>query len=135
MNETPKNALVAAPVNAEEVRRVWNAQRLEDLINQHDAGKALQIVVQGKCKVCKRRSGTVPATKTQAMAWFTEKETKGFKVYEVRMLETGVHRKCQTVQDKKAKARPHRKNNDVHAVPMDGDKVARIMGRRAARRA
>lgn len=128
-NENP----VAAPVlDAEEGRRAWNAQRLEDRIAAQAKGKALQIVVQGKCKVCKHRSAAVPATKTQVMAWFGERKTDGFTQYEVRMLETGVHRKCQRIEDdkKKAKAARRRKNDDVFAVPMDADKMARVIARR-----
>lgn len=124
-NENPKNALVA--------QRPWNAQRLEDRLANVKAGKSLQIVVQGICKVCKRRSAAVPATKNEALAWFVEGEAKGFRQYEVRMLTTGVHRACQKVQDDKAKAKPARKNEDVFAVPFDGAKVERIMARRNKR--
>lgn len=135
-NATPQiEALPAVENDAQEARRVWNAQRLEDRLNAAKAGKALQIVVQGKCKVCRKRSAAVPATKSQVMAWFANKETKGFKVYEVRMLETGVHRACQRVQDQKAKGRKARRNDDVFAVPVDPEKMAGIMARRNRRRA
>lgn len=135
-NATPQiEALPAVEDDAQEARRVWNAQRLEDRLAAAKAGKALQIVVQGKCKVCRKRSAAVPATKTQVMAWFATQETKGFLNYEVRMLTTGVHRKCQKVQDAKAKAKAPRKNNDVFAVPVDAEKMQGIMARRARRRA
>jgi hypothetical protein len=129
MNENPETA---APVDAEEARRAWNAQRLEDRIAAQAKGKALQIVVQGKCRVCKRRSAAVPATKSQVMAWFGEHKTDGFAQYEVRMLETGVHRACQRVEDqkKKDKAARGRKNDDVFAVPVDAAKMERVIARR-----
>lgn len=129
---TNENPVVAAPADAEEGRRVWNQQRLEDRIAAQAKGKALQIVVQGKCKVCRRRSAAVPATKGQVIAWFAEKKTDGFTQYEVRMLETGVHRKCQKVEDQKAKAKAARgrKNDDVFVVPLEAEKVERIMARR-----
>jgi hypothetical protein len=120
---------------ADDAKRVWNAQRLEDRIAAQAKGKALQIVVQGKCKVCRRRSAAVPATKTQVMAWFAEGKTDGFTQYEARMLTTGVHRKCQKVQDEKAKKKAPRKNDDVFVVPLDADKMERVMARRARRRA
>lgn len=130
-----ENPVVAAPVDAEEGRRVWNQQRLEDRIAAQAKGKALQIVVQGKCKVCKRRSAAVPATKTQVIAWFAEKKTDGFTQYEVRMLTTGVHRKCQRIEDQKKKAARGRKNDDVFVVPLEADKVERVLARRNRRRA
>ena len=74
-------------------------RRLEDRLAAAKAGKSLRIVVQGKCKVCRRRSADVPATKTQVMAWFGSGSTEGFLKYEIRMLKTGVHRDCQKVED------------------------------------
>lgn len=95
MSATPMEIEVQVQVN----------RRLEDRLAAQAAGKSLQIVVPGKCRVCKRRSATVPATKTQAMNYFGGKtdtvKFKGFKVFEVRMLKTGVHRDCQKVEDQK----------------------------------
>ena len=92
-------------------------RRLADRIAAQKAGKSLQIVVPGNCTVCKRRSATVPATRPQAMRYYTattdSEKFKGFKVYEVRMLTTGVHRNCQTVQDQKARAKAAKAKADA----------------------
>lgn len=111
------------------------ARRLEDRIAAQAAGKSLQIVVQGKCAVCHKRSATVPATKTQAMAWFTEKSTKGFLKYEIRMLETGVHRACQKVQDQRAKEKAQKAAVKVAVLDAkEKARMQRVLARKRAQR-
>lgn len=78
--------------------------RLRDKIAAQEAGKSLRIVVQGTCKVCKRRSADVPATKQQVARFALDGDTTtGFRKYETRMLTTGVHRECQPVEDRMVK--------------------------------
>lgn len=108
-------------------------RRLEDRLAAAKAGKSLQIVVPGNCKVCKRRSGAVPATRTQVVRWFASGDTKGFLKYEIRMLTTGVHRECQKVQGQRAKgqkvAAPQRR--EVAALgPATLERMEKVMARR-----
>lgn len=125
MNANP-NTQQAAPARRD--------QRLENRLAAVAAGKALRIVVPGKCKVCKRRSPDVPATKTQAMAWFSSKATDGFKAYEVRMLKEGLHRECQRTFDQQKKERSQKRAQRQaakKAVPMEAVDIDRAIARAA----
>lgn len=110
-------------------------RRLEDRLAAAKAGKSLQIVVPGNCRVCKRRAAAVPATRTQVMEWFTNQSTKGFLKYEIRMLTTGVHRDCQKVEDGvkvKAPAKPEQPLNTVQQVIAIAERahVQKVLNRR-----
>lgn len=110
-------------------------RRLLDRLATQAAGKSLQIVVAGNCKVCRHRSSTVPATKSQALAWFRDGDTKGFTKYQVRMLTTGVHRDCQKVQDAKVKAEARAKAKKRPVADLDPNKVEAAIARKARRAA